>query len=659
MKKFLLLFAVICTSYSALANATVAQKEWRWRNDDGNETSATWKAPQDVAPTLNRCTATGQNMRLRMVMQVNPDPATTDPSLKAIARNISFSTSPTGPWTLITSSSNTFIFSESAHVADGQTTTNQLTSSGGVNGSGTIVDSTANTTLLMTTPSGVVTLREYEWVIQPTADVQATTYYFKLEGASTFPNTLPSITFEGGPTAFVQNISACESYESPSGDYTWTTSGSYNDTIPNAAGCDSVITTNLTITYPSTGTDVQTACDSYEWIDGITYTESNNTATYTLENAAGCDSIVTLDLTVTYSTTGTDVQMACESYEWIDGVTYTESNNTATYTLENAAGCDSIVTLDLTISYSTTGTDVQTACESYEWIDGVTYTESNNTATYTLATAAGCDSIVTLDLTIGYPTTGTDVQTACESYEWIDGVTYTESNNTATYTLATAAGCDSIVTLDLTISYPTTGTDVQTACDSYEWIDGVTYTESNNTATYTFENAAGCDSIVTLDLTINTVNAGAAAFGAELSADNTDADAYQWIDCSTNLPVEGATNASFTAQANGSYAVIVTENNCTDTSDCLAVTTIGLEEQASNRLSIQVVPNPTAGLFSIHFAQETTVAATVIDVQGKTVYTSEMLYSGEPIDISALENGIYLVRIQTAAGTAVERIVKK
>ncbi|MBL4705532.1 MAG: LamG domain-containing protein, partial [Flavobacteriales bacterium] len=70
----------------------------------------------------------------------------------------------------------------------------------------------------------------------------------------------------------------------------------------------------------------------------------------------------------------TDVQTACNSYTWIDGNTYTGSNSTATYTLTNTAGCDSVVTLDLTMSFSNAGTDVQTACNSYTWIDGNTYT---------------------------------------------------------------------------------------------------------------------------------------------------------------------------------------------------------------------------------------------------------------------------------------------
>ena len=66
------------------------------------------------------------------------------------------------------------------------------------------------------------------------------------------------------------------------------------------------------------------------------------------------------------------------------GTTYTSSNNSATVVLSNAAGCDSTVTLDLTITNSNTGTDVITSCDSYTWIDGNTYTSSNNSATVVL-----------------------------------------------------------------------------------------------------------------------------------------------------------------------------------------------------------------------------------------------------------------------------------
>ena len=68
----------------------------------------------------------------------------------------------------------------------------------------------------------------------------------------------------------------------------------------------------------------------------ITYKSSNNTATWTLTNAAGCDSVVTLNLIINNSNTGIDTQVHCDTYTWIDGVTYSTSNNSATWTLTNA-----------------------------------------------------------------------------------------------------------------------------------------------------------------------------------------------------------------------------------------------------------------------------------------------------------------------------------
>ena len=193
---------------------------------------------------------------------------------------------------------------------------------------------------------------------------------------------------------------ACDSYYWNLTEDTYTTSGVHQATITNYLGCDSIVTLDLEVRYSNTGIDVQNHCDSYTWIDGITYTESTNTPTFVVTNAAGCDSTVTLNLTIRKMTTGIDVQDHCDSYTWIDGITYTESTNTPTFTLTNAAGCDSVVTLNLTIRNKTYGIDVQDHCDSYTWINDVTYTESTNTPVFTITNAAGCDSIVTLNLTI-------------------------------------------------------------------------------------------------------------------------------------------------------------------------------------------------------------------------------------------------------------------
>jgi hypothetical protein len=54
----------------------------------------------------------------------------------------------------------------------------------------------------------------------------------------------------------------------------------------------------VTVNSLSSGIDIQISCDSITWIDGVTYTSSNNTATHILPNSVGCDSVVTLDLTI-------------------------------------------------------------------------------------------------------------------------------------------------------------------------------------------------------------------------------------------------------------------------------------------------------------------------------------------------------------------------
>ena len=102
------------------------------------------------------------------------------------------------------------------------------------------------------------------------------------------------------------------------------------------------------------GFDVQTACDSYTWIDGITYTSSNNSAQFNLLNAAlnGCDSLVNLNLTLNISSNSIQYQTELDNYTWpINGQTYTQSG-TYTAVIPNAAGCDSIITLDLTMQYT-------------------------------------------------------------------------------------------------------------------------------------------------------------------------------------------------------------------------------------------------------------------------------------------------------------------
>ena len=254
------------------------------------------------------------------------------------------------------------------------------------------------------------------------------------------------------------------------------------------------------ITLPDTA-----VCEMYIWGDTTIVDSGTYTRYYTV--AGGCDSVVTQKVTINESSDwAVDVVTAYDNYTWLDGTTYTSSIVGPIYDeLKNAAGCDSTVTLNLTIRHLETDTLRQTVCSNqlpYQW-RGNSYSESGTYNTDTLLYAGAAisepvDTVYALVLTVNKISTGEQNHTACDSYVW-NGTTYTESGN-YTFNTTNAAGCDSVATLHLIVNYSSSSEETHRAYDSYEW-HGQTYTQSGD---YTFRttNAAGCDSVITLHLTI-------------------------------------------------------------------------------------------------------------------------------------------------------------
>jgi len=173
---------------------------------------------------------------------------------------------------------------------------------------------------------------------------------------------------------------------------------------------------------------------------------------------------------------------------------------------------------------------------------------------------------------------------------------------------------------DIEACIPTTGTDTRTECTEYTWIDGNTYDESNNTATFLIVGGAqnGCDSLVTLNLTIINVNTDVTVSGTTLTSSAQNAS-YQWINCNGNAPIAGALSASFTPTESGLYAVEVTQDNCTKTSECISVTVVGLDTYMLNE-QISVYPNPNQGAFSLSWQNEHIMQVSIINTAGQQVY---------------------------------------
>lgn len=257
-------------------------------------------------------------------------------------------------------------------------------------------------------------------------------------------------------------------------------------------------------------------------------------------------------------------------------------------------------------------------------------------------------------LTVNQPSASSQVESVCGSYTWpVNGTTYTA---TGMYmdTLVNAAGCDSVITLDLTILSTSSSTDTRTECGSYTWsANGMTYT-TTGMYTATLVNAAGCDSIVTLNLTVVNPNIGVSVSGATITATQGSA-IYQWINCVGNTPIAGATSQSYTPTVNGSYAVIITIDGCTDTTACTTISNIGLGE---NELSnVMIAPNPTQNVVTITFEVPSAQLA-IMDMNGKMLM-SKGIVSGDQIDLSNFDYGVYFFTLQTGELTTVKRVVKQ
>ncbi len=297
--------------------------------------------------------------------------------------------------------------------------------------------------------------------------------------------------------------------------FTWTNGRTYTQSasdmtmLTNAAGCDSIVTLLLNIRHSTHSIDSIAACGSYRWINDSLYTTSTSTSTFTLTNAKGCDSIVTLHLTINPVFEHTDTVMLCGSdlpYTYGDTLFPIETR-TGDYPVlfHSAHGCDSLIHLHLTVNPPFSTRDTLTVCQSRLGI-GIPYGDSlltvEGTTPVHFLSGQQCDSTVWVTLELPAESHDTVRVDTCDLFSWINGRTYTQ-NASDTVVLTNAAGCDSIVTLLLNIRHSSAGTDSVIACGSFRWIDDSLYTESTSAPTFTLTNSENCDSVVTLHLTIH------------------------------------------------------------------------------------------------------------------------------------------------------------
>jgi hypothetical protein len=169
------------------------------------------------------------------------------------------------------------------------------------------------------------------------------------------------------------------------------------------------------------------------------------------------------------------------------------------------------------------------------------------------------------------------------------------------------------------------------------------------------------DSIIVItNLSVFSPDVSVSVFGTVLHGNNLYADSYQWVDCNNNFTaIPGETNLVFSPAVNGSYALILSENGCTDTSECYQITTVDILEVESAK-SLNIFPNPFHDEIRISFSEQTdNYTIFIFDLKGSELFkgnysesTAEVLLKFNPLP------GLYYLKYADETTEKFVKIVK-
>ncbi len=188
-------------------------------------------------------------------------------------------------------------------------------------------------------------------------------------------------------------------------------------------------------------------------------------------------------------------------------------------------------------------------------------------------------------------------------------------------------------------------------------IDGITYHYGGNYSRL-YYNTSQCDSVVSYEIRIGPMNANISYTATLLNALGQGTQ-YQWLKCNPYSIIPGATNQMYNATTTGDYAVIVSHANCVDTSQCVRVIAVGVDDLAND--GITVSPNPSSDLFNVKSTNEFVRAhLSVYDILGVRVYEQKNI-NGNTVDFSLAGKapGIYILRLESAKGVYKLKIQKR
>lgn len=455
-------------------------------------------------------------------------------------------------------------------------------------------------------------------------------------------------------------VTACDTFVSPGNRHSYTTSGTYYDTLATSSGCDSVlemevIIKNTTFNYLQT-----LACDSLVSPSGKYTIYKSGVYRDTLMNQAGCDSIMVMTVDIHHPTVSTLSINSCDSFLSPSGKHLYTNSGTYHDTILNANGCDSIITLNLIISNTLVSKIAPSACGSFISPSGKYVWNQSGLYFDTLSTVSGCDSIVEIQLIVLPKSFNTLALSHCDSVISPNGRHVYKNTGQYRDTLISANGCDSILTLDVTIYRSRNSVISKVACDSYTLPSGKRTVTQSGTYYDTIQTTMGCDSVLKIQVTIETLK-------AKVYLDTVKSRFYtlstgvsrQWLECLSNntyKAVPNATDSIFTPTTTGKYAVQLKGLVCTDTSTCQNILVTNRRE--AEAFTWKVYPNPTSGQILVETSVAFNGTLQILNPSGEVV--GERTFSGKQLNLNLadLAKGIYYLRLKGEDFSEVRKVVK-
>lgn len=219
----------------------------------------------------------------------------------------------------------------------------------------------------------------------------------------------------------------------------------------------------------------------------------------------------------------------------------------------------------------------------------------------------------------------------------------------------------------LTICNNTSSTTNVVGCKNYISPSGKYIWDTVGTYIDTIDNAAGCDSIMTLNLTLThgVVDTSVVEFASTLTANLSGPDvSYRWLNCANKFEVlKNDTNQSFTPYFSGAFAVEITDGVCVDTSKCFNYLDIGLEETNFLSNAISIYPNPNKGSVTIDLHEKQSYVSNVT-IRIRNIY-GQLIDEIESVNQSVIDikikgpKGVYLLEIEVNNSQIFTRKVTK